>query len=315
MNDLEPSEQLLDELIAAARDEPLADAEQVAILQRRLVAVGAATAGVGVAVASKSVAPSVASAFAFTGTKVMVAAVIVATGVTATIGITTVELGETTVESGSEARGPRAARRDVSSATAAGNARRGSEEPGGAEGKGVLEDPEALNGIDPLEQASGTTNPASGTVDREAGAAGIRGPAHGAVHPGQPRSPRGIDPPPNARSESHGLRAGEPEASSVPPPSARLGVGLLRQAQELLASDPMAAMAALDRHGRQFGGAMAEEREILYIDALERAGNVAAAAARRRAFAARFPNSAYRNGAPDGVASASRGPGGLREGL
>jgi hypothetical protein len=70
---------------------------------------------------------------------------------------------------------------------------------------------------------------------------------------------------------------------------------LLSRAQRLLAQDPRAALEVTDEHARSYpGGAFAEEREALAIDALRRLGRRQELQARARAFLQRYPTSPHR---------------------
>jgi hypothetical protein len=70
---------------------------------------------------------------------------------------------------------------------------------------------------------------------------------------------------------------------------------LLSRAQRLLAQDPRAALEVTDEHARSYpGGAFAEEREALAIDALRRLGRRQELLARARAFLQRYPTSPHR---------------------
>jgi hypothetical protein len=71
-------------------------------------------------------------------------------------------------------------------------------------------------------------------------------------------------------------------------------LSVLRRAQESLAANPAQALALSGRHEREFtDGALAQEREVIAIDALLRLGRDAEAAARARRFEAAHPGSAH----------------------
>lgn len=85
-------------------------------------------------------------------------------------------------------------------------------------------------------------------------------------------------------------------AASAPPaeidPEAELA--LLREAQDALGPSPARALALTDAHRNRFGtGVLAQEREVVAIDALLRLGRREAARARAAAFHARWPRSAH----------------------
>ncbi|AKV03932.1 hypothetical protein AKJ09_10595 [Labilithrix luteola] len=69
---------------------------------------------------------------------------------------------------------------------------------------------------------------------------------------------------------------------------------LLRAARASLARDPADALATCEEHARQYAhGALAEEREVLAIDALLRLSRHSEAVARATKFRATYPDSAY----------------------
>lgn len=83
-----------------------------------------------------------------------------------------------------------------------------------------------------------------------------------------------------------------------PVPAARPAAdesALLRQAQAQLKSNPARALALTHEHRRQFPrGALAQEREVIAIDALARLGQGSEAQKRARDFDERYPGSAHR---------------------
>ncbi len=71
-------------------------------------------------------------------------------------------------------------------------------------------------------------------------------------------------------------------------------LALIRSAQDELTTWPARALAFTDQHRRRFGeGTLAQEREVVAIDALVRLGRGADARARADAFRARWPRSAH----------------------
>ncbi len=71
-------------------------------------------------------------------------------------------------------------------------------------------------------------------------------------------------------------------------------LSLLRRAQQVVSTNPSRALALSALHGRAFpGGLLAQEREVLAIDALTRLGRLQEAQARARAFGERYPGSAH----------------------
>ncbi len=94
------------------------------------------------------------------------------------------------------------------------------------------------------------------------------------------------------------------EQQTTPPPSgARRApiattseADLLGEAQAAVARDPAKALALTERHRRAYpAGILAQEREVIAIEALERLGRRSEAAARAERFLKRFPGSAHRS--------------------
>jgi hypothetical protein len=84
-------------------------------------------------------------------------------------------------------------------------------------------------------------------------------------------------------------------SSEEPVDELALEVRWLDQARGLLASDPPAALARADAHAQRFAsGALAAERELIAVDALQRLGRVPEARKRADALLARNPGSLYR---------------------
>ncbi|MBX3269039.1 MAG: hypothetical protein KF729_02190 [Sandaracinaceae bacterium] len=88
-------------------------------------------------------------------------------------------------------------------------------------------------------------------------------------------------------------RAERPRPAYEVDPAAELDV--LRRSQDALRTDPSGALALAREHERRFGPAatLAQEREVVAIDALVRLGRSADARARADAFRARWPRSAH----------------------
>lgn len=88
-------------------------------------------------------------------------------------------------------------------------------------------------------------------------------------------------------------------ASSAPArPGARLTdedeVQLVQRAQSALKSHPAEALGLADAHARRFSnGLLAQEREVIAIDALTRLGRLESAKARARRFKERHPSSTH----------------------
>jgi hypothetical protein len=95
--------------------------------------------------------------------------------------------------------------------------------------------------------------------------------------------------------ESGGQVAVAGPASALAVGAADTEVSLLESAQDALASDPESALSLAERHAGRFPrGALAQEREVIAIEALIRLGRVDAARARAERFYRAFPRSAHR---------------------
>jgi hypothetical protein len=93
-------------------------------------------------------------------------------------------------------------------------------------------------------------------------------------------------------------RIAEPSVQAPGAPDAGEGLArearLLERARAVVSSDPGAALAVLDEHGRAFpAGSLVLERELLAVDALLRLGRRADAEARARSIRERAPGSLY----------------------
>jgi hypothetical protein len=114
-----------------------------------------------------------------------------------------------------------------------------------------------------------------------------------------PAPPPAPDETPSLVASGAGAGAGKSGASIAARPPPRpvdpdLEVKLLRRAQDSLATDPSAALALCGEHAQAFPqGLLAQEREVLAIDALVRLGRADEANARGRRFAATFPASTH----------------------
>jgi hypothetical protein len=83
-------------------------------------------------------------------------------------------------------------------------------------------------------------------------------------------------------------------ADSQPTQSGETELSLLRRAQQALATDPNQALALGSLHAERFpNGLLAQERDVITIDALFRLGRRDEANARARAFLLRYPGSAH----------------------
>jgi hypothetical protein len=108
-------------------------------------------------------------------------------------------------------------------------------------------------------------------------------------------------PPPPVVTEP-ALAAAAPVVETPPPPAAPSDpaeslseIALLRRAANLVSADPIHALVFVRVHEERFrGGVLAQEREVIAIDALARLGRTDAAHSRAARFAARWPGSAQR---------------------
>lgn len=90
----------------------------------------------------------------------------------------------------------------------------------------------------------------------------------------------------------------DPEVAIAPAPAPESDpeaeLALIRSAQDALGTSPATALARTDEHRRRFGdGVLAQEREVVAIDALVRLGREAEARGRAEAFHRRWPRSAH----------------------
>jgi hypothetical protein len=117
--------------------------------------------------------------------------------------------------------------------------------------------------------------------------------AHAVASPASTPAPTTPSPEVTTPSVPAGVSpVGGPAPSQAP---AESELALLDRARATLAVDPAGAMRVLDEHRARFpGGAFAQEREVLAIEALVRLGRRQDAMARADAFARAFPGSAHR---------------------
>ena len=106
--------------------------------------------------------------------------------------------------------------------------------------------------------------------------------------------PEGVDPPVDDPAPAVRPRRIEEAAPALEiDPEAELA--LVREAQDALRSAPARALALAEEHVRRFGdGALAQEREVVAIDALSRLARHDEASARAARFHTRWPRSAHR---------------------
>jgi hypothetical protein len=99
-----------------------------------------------------------------------------------------------------------------------------------------------------------------------------------------------ITPPDDVKGPSEAPKAPTPRAVQPGPDEATL----LRGAQSSMKSDPQRALALTREHRRRFPrGVLAQEREVLAIEALARLGKSSEATERARNFNQRYPGSAH----------------------
>lgn len=100
--------------------------------------------------------------------------------------------------------------------------------------------------------------------------------------------------PPVARPTHSAPSSSSADVPTEPPLPSVDELSILHRAQGALRRNPAEALALGARHEREFpGGALAQEREVIAIDALLRMGRSAEATARAQRFAARYPGSAH----------------------
>lgn len=95
--------------------------------------------------------------------------------------------------------------------------------------------------------------------------------------------------PPSSSADAAGKH---PSAGSARPAASE--ADLLERARSVLGSSPAKALALTEQHRAQFpSGVLAQEREVIAIEALKRLGRADAAARRIEEFGRRYPGSAY----------------------
>jgi hypothetical protein len=118
--------------------------------------------------------------------------------------------------------------------------------------------------------------------------------------PVEPRPYAGMRPPKPTRPDSMRsltIAKPTPSAAEARPTPSDVGneLDLLARARRVVASDPARALQLTAEHARRFSdGVLAQEREVLAIDALSRLGHRDLATARARRFIERYPDSAHR---------------------
>lgn len=112
-------------------------------------------------------------------------------------------------------------------------------------------------------------------------------------HAERAAAPTGAEPPPPAE---------EPQATKPPPPSSRPSgtrppteAELLEAARAALQADAQRALALVREHGSRYpSGVLAQEREVIAIEALKRLGRVGDARRRAEQFDRAYPGSAHK---------------------
>lgn len=113
--------------------------------------------------------------------------------------------------------------------------------------------------------------------------------------PNLPAPTASVTSPPPTTSPARAPEPRGPERSSETLPLPSDGeLSLLRRAQESLHSNPRSALAMTVRHEQEYpSGLLAQEREVIAIDALVRLGRFGEARARADLFQSRYPGSAH----------------------
>jgi hypothetical protein len=167
----------------------------------------------------------------------------------------------------------------------------------------------------PAPETAGATTGATAATGAAVAAADVSPAALPELRPSAPDVPP-ASALPTARPAAPAASARAAASASSPSPNAatasdaKVEMDLLRKAQTELTTDPKGALATCDEHARRFPrGALAQERDVLAIDALVQLGRKTEAASRAAQFVARYPGSAYRArieaiaaGAPDAPA-------------
>ena len=108
-----------------------------------------------------------------------------------------------------------------------------------------------------------------------------------------PTTISGSLPPASASAQALPVPTSPPAATMIKPPNPDDEVRTLDRAQDALASDPESALSLCNDDAILFAhGPLAQEREVIAIDALTRLGRMTDAKARAKKFAHDFPSSA-----------------------
>jgi hypothetical protein len=128
-------------------------------------------------------------------------------------------------------------------------------------------------------------------------------PLPGAEKAAKPIEPPPVTPPASESTETPSVQAPSEAPSAVERPAPRverrsnaeIEADLLEKARAALGANPSHAFALTSEHKLRFpGGALAQEREVIAIDALRRLGKNEQAALRADQFAKNYPGSAHR---------------------
>jgi len=136
-------------------------------------------------------------------------------------------------------------------------------------------------------RGSSTPTPAVVSPDAPTPAAPLPDP-----FPAEPEPVAPVEPPPSVPEPVR--PGGRAPAQTAAPEDPEAEVRLLQQAQDALSGSPTQALALAREHTRRFPrGTLAQEREVLAIDALVRLGRTAEAQTRADRFHSRWPGSSH----------------------
>ena len=114
------------------------------------------------------------------------------------------------------------------------------------------------------------------------------------THAAPVATPAAPSPPPAAPAPQADVLPRAPRPPAPAPANPREEVRMLQEAQDALGASPARALGLAAEHARRFPrGVLAQEREVLAIDALARLGRRDAARQRAERFHARWPGSSH----------------------
>lgn len=120
----------------------------------------------------------------------------------------------------------------------------------------------------------------------------VTAPQSSAPEPAPAKATAAPIPAPTVAPSASTARAPTAAAPAAPPGPSESD--LLGKARSVLRSDPTRALALAREHGRRYPkGALAQEREVILIEALERSGRRDEASKRAEAFGKQYPSSAH----------------------